>query len=832
MSRIRLTVVLLIAVLVASTRTSWVCAALYWVNPGMGDWMDAGNWSPDPPGWGDQVFITNGGTAYVDSDVTGPGWIGSLTLGEGFGQLGNLELRPGGSLGVMGPVLVGLEGMGGVYQQGGHLQTDSALSVGVGPYGVGGYDLASGQVSAYGLYVGEMGLGQFDHRAGSVLVGPGGLQIGSQYQGQGTYNLSGVSQLAVEGDMTVGGWGSGTFNQDGGAVVLSGYWSTLYVGRDQGSLGSYQMNSGMLHAPGIGVGIEGNGSFAQDNGSVNTEHIVLGGAPWGLGTYEINGGRLDVQNEMVVGQFGTGTFTHGGGLVNIVGGGGGPAMIWLAREAGSVGRYEMNNASGQLNVQGAIVVGSEGNGEFVQSAGSVGADHLALGISYMGGPSLGWGTYQLSGGRLDLAHGMDVGFEGVGRFEQTGGTVNLGQHLLLASGYSSEGTYSISAGSLRTSQIEFGYGDGRLTISGTADVTIEMSGYNAGISGNNTGTLIVDGGSLTNYGEIRGVNTFILGSAAGTDGAYTSHNYTEIVENFVVGDAGRGQYVQAAGQTYGPSGYPDAALVVGNQATGDGTVRVEGGDFHFNKIHVGNRGVGLYEQTGPSSFTGGWQMVLGVEASGQGTLAVRDGTMQVYDLYVGQKGSGAVSHDGGYVDAYNALVLGVGAGATGAYEMDWTYNSGLPRAELHVGQQLIVGYAGQGTFQHDGGDVWLGSHSRVVLGESAGGEGTYNLVGPQPGGPTAPAVLSTQGSLIVGGFGTGAFNQGGGMSEVYVDSATVIGAGQLAAGSDDSAEQLRINVTSPKGTTAAALDVLMPELPPLMARAIAAAADRSRELSQ
>jgi pyrroline-5-carboxylate reductase len=61
--------------------------------------------------------------------------------------------------------------------------------------------------------------------------------------------------------------------------------------------------------------------------------------------------------------------------------------------------------------------------------------------------------------------------------------------------------------------------------------------------------------------------------------------------------------------------------------------------------------------------------------------------------------------------------------------------------------------------------------------------------------------------------------------------ATVIGAGQLAAGSDDSAEQLRINVTSPNGTTAAALDVLMPDLPALMARAIKAATDRSKELS-
>ncbi|SMX24600.1 pyrroline-5-carboxylate reductase [Boseongicola aestuarii] len=63
--------------------------------------------------------------------------------------------------------------------------------------------------------------------------------------------------------------------------------------------------------------------------------------------------------------------------------------------------------------------------------------------------------------------------------------------------------------------------------------------------------------------------------------------------------------------------------------------------------------------------------------------------------------------------------------------------------------------------------------------------------------------------------------------------ATVAGAGALAASSDESATQLRINVTSPNGTTQAALEVLMdPEtgFPSLMKRAVAAAADRSREL--
>ncbi|MBN9308097.1 pyrroline-5-carboxylate reductase [Devosia sp.] len=65
--------------------------------------------------------------------------------------------------------------------------------------------------------------------------------------------------------------------------------------------------------------------------------------------------------------------------------------------------------------------------------------------------------------------------------------------------------------------------------------------------------------------------------------------------------------------------------------------------------------------------------------------------------------------------------------------------------------------------------------------------------------------------------------------------ATVTGAAALLeAEKDTPASQLRINVTSPKGTTAAALDVLMaPDgLQPLMDRAVDAARRRSEELGR
>ena len=62
---------------------------------------------------------------------------------------------------------------------------------------------------------------------------------------------------------------------------------------------------------------------------------------------------------------------------------------------------------------------------------------------------------------------------------------------------------------------------------------------------------------------------------------------------------------------------------------------------------------------------------------------------------------------------------------------------------------------------------------------------------------------------------------------------TVAGSGELLHRSDLDATKLRENVTSPGGTTAAALDVLMREdgLAALMTKAVAAATERSRKLA-
>ena len=69
---------------------------------------------------------------------------------------------------------------------------------------------------------------------------------------------------------------------------------------------------------------------------------------------------------------------------------------------------------------------------------------------------------------------------------------------------------------------------------------------------------------------------------------------------------------------------------------------------------------------------------------------------------------------------------------------------------------------------------------------------------------------------------------------VRLARATVSGAGELLHQSELDAGQLRKNVTSPNGTTAAALAVLMADdgIGPILTRAVTAARDRGRELGR
>lgn len=128
------------------------------------------------------------------------------------------------------------------------------------------------------------------------------------------------------------------------------------------------------------------------------------------------------------------------------------------------------------------------------------------------------------------------------------------------------------------------------------------------------------------------------------------------------------------------------------------------------------------------------------------------------------------------------------------------------------------------------GDMALAEHLMAAVGHTVRLEGEHQMDAVTAVSGSGPAyVFYLIEALAAAGEAEGLPSD----LSMRLARATVAGAGELAHRADEPAEQLRMNVTSPGGTTAAALAVLMdPDtgLPPLLRRAVHAAAARGREL--
>ena len=181
----------------------------------------------------------------------------------------------------------------------------------------------------------------------------------------------------------------------------------------------------------------------------------------------------------------------------------------------------------------------------------------------------------------------------------------------------------------------------------------------------------------------------------------------------------------------------------------------------------------------------------------------------------------------------DTLFVSVAAGITLAYfeEMlgaDTPIVRAMPNTPAAIAQGItaIVGNAAAGAAALDEAEVLLSAVGEVVRVEK---EALIDAVtGVSGSGPAY--VFHMIETLAAAGTDEGLSPE----TAMQLAKATVAGAGALAMAAEESPEQLRINVTSPNGTTQAALEVLMNEedgLPALMRRAVKAATDRSRELA-
>ncbi len=187
------------------------------------------------------------------------------------------------------------------------------------PAGLGfaGSGEISDPVVCQGTIAAAAGLG-IDLRDGLIVSGGGSVNLGS-----GALTVDGASgridsggQLAAK-TAIVGLAGAATLLQTSGANVLSG---SLYLGRDPGADGAYELSGGLLSADAVHVGFHGAGLFTHTGGANEVAGaLYVGHFPGATGTYILRGsGWLSADSESIGSGGGLGAFLQSGGANTVM----------------------------------------------------------------------------------------------------------------------------------------------------------------------------------------------------------------------------------------------------------------------------------------------------------------------------------------------------------------------------------------------------------------------------------------------------------------------------------------------------------------------------------
>jgi len=671
---------------------------------------------------GTGVFIQNGGSnTSTLLQVGQSGGTGSYTLNNG-------------SLATVGEI-VGFGGTGTFTQNGATHTVGNNLILGEQSTGNGTYNLNNGTLTVNGSIVNGAGQGIFSIDGGTLVVGGGNgsidvdfLRLGSAAGTTGSHTLSGTGNLIAQEEY-IGLSGNGTFTQNGGTHTVN---SSLVLGFDNGSNGTYNLIANGLTTGSTTVGFAGTGTFNQSGGThtVNDD-LSLGLQSTGNGTYNLNNGTLTVSGNIVNGA-GSGTLAINGGSL-MVGGGNGSIDVDSFRLGSAAG----TNVSHILSGNGSLAtnfeaIGYSGTGSLTQSGGTHTANSLFLGTFINSN-----GSYDLSNGNL-TANTENIGFSGTGTFTQSGGTHTVNGDLFLGQNSGSNGSYDLSAGSLTTNFEAIGVSStGTFTQTGgthtvTQDLTLgQVSGgngtynLNSGtltvfrdiVNGAGTGILNIDGGTLIK-GGISGsgsidVDTLVLGSASGKNGSHTLSGTTSLTANTeTIGAAGTGIFTQTGGtHTVSSSLY----LGKNNGSFGGyemdaGTLAV-GGGLYVGGSETATGGLGVF-----SVNTGSSADITGPLRIWSGTVDLNGGTLNVGML---DPFGGAFNFTAGTLNLTNSDLLVDAGGILGSNISLSSFRS------LGVSGTTMLN--GASTLTLDGGTFSTGS--LVNNGGFTLNSGTFNLTG-------------------------------------------------------------------------------------------------------
>ncbi len=373
-------------------------------------------------------------------------------------------------------------------------------------------------------------------------------------------------------------------------------------------------------------------------------------------------------------------------------------------------------------------VGYSGIGTFNQNGGSNSATNLNLG--YNTGAS---GTYNLSGGSLGSTTQI-LGVAGDGKINQTGFATNNASYLYVGHGLGCTGTYNLSGGSNIVSILAIGYNPGS---TGTYNQTFGslFSGHEY-LGWGGTGVFNHSGGNNLLSG-----NLYLGYLSIGNTGTYNLSGGMLSSMNEYVGTTGTGIFNQSGG-----THYVNDSLNLGFNTGSRGTYNLSAGflDVSSNE-YIGNSGTGTFTQTG-GNHSVGTAIYIGY-SNGFGTYNLSGGSLYAPSEHIGYYGTGIFNQTGGTNSVGAQLRLGYENGGYGYY----TLQKGILSAP-----DEYIGNKGTGIFNQEGGINSF--RNKLYIGYESGSSGTYNLNSGQL--TTDQPVAQTM--EFIGYRGTGTFNQSSG----------------------------------------------------------------------
>jgi T5SS/PEP-CTERM-associated repeat protein len=430
---------------------------------GSGSLVVTGTGSSVTTGSGWSLGLSNGSMlvsagATVDSGNSSVGWSGGKCA---------VTITDPGSLWTPGCLRVDGAGSAINVLNGARVSSTSYISIGDSWYSVCQANVAgSGSRLEFSnvdwLYVGSQGTGTLAV-SNSGYVGGGSMSIAGSATASGIVAVSGPnSRLQLAGELDVGrSGGSGSLAVSNGATVTTG--NQLVVGWDSGSTGAMQ--------------VDGPGS-----------------------TVTIN------NQDLWVGDFGTGTLGITGGAAVIAGAG----RVLVGANAGGVGSVSVADPGSLLHMPGSLLIGSAGTGVVtIRDGAKVEAWDVGVGQQGIGSLSLGSGGHLIADqGGLSVGYGTG----GVGNVAVAGvgSRIDIQHGFLVVGDGGGGGSVAITSGGAITCQGDITIGNQQGATTGTVLVSgpnsaLASTGGGLSIGRQTTGSLTIEkgGGRVQHMGPHR-----------------------------------------------------------------------------------------------------------------------------------------------------------------------------------------------------------------------------------------------------------------------------------------------------------------------------------------